>query len=84
MSNTWKESQKSNSLEAKFLFESYSKLREFLDLVADINDAMNLHPNMSFGRDFASIIIYALADTLSDEERELSQRISQAYQSVTN
>jgi pterin-4a-carbinolamine dehydratase len=81
--SSWKESQKSTSLEAKFVFSGgYSQLRDFLDRVADINEEMDLYPNQSFGRDYASLIIYATGESLSDQERELAHRIDAAFAAV--
>lgn len=77
MSQSWKESKNASSLEAKFVFDGYGSLRDFLDKVAEVTEEMGVHPNISFGRDFASLIIYAQAETLSFQERSLADKISQ-------
>lgn len=75
MSLSWKESKNASSLEAKFVFDDYESLRDFLDKVADLTEHSGVHPNISFGRDYASLIIYAQAEVLSDQERDLTDQI---------
>ena len=75
MSLNWKESKNASSLEAKFVFEGYETLRDFLDEVAQVTEDMGVHPNISFGRDFASLIIYAQNGTLSEGERAVADKI---------
>lgn len=79
MSN-WKQSRNGLSLEVKYIFEGYSTLRDFLDEVANVTEAENIHPNMSFGRDYASLIIHATGDGLSEAERALAEKIDLIYQ----
>ena len=75
MSLNWKESKNASSLEAKFVFDGYEILRDFLDEVAQLTEDMGVHPNISFGRDYASLIIYAQNGTLSDQERDVAAKI---------
>lgn len=79
MIESWRESKNSTSLEAKFLFENYAALRDFLDDVASITETAGLFPNISFGRDFASMIIYAVGDVLSESEYKLATDIQSVY-----
>jgi pterin-4a-carbinolamine dehydratase len=79
MSN-WKQSRNGLSLEVKYIFEGYSTLRDFLDEVANVTEAENIHPNMSFGRDYASLIIHAAGEGLSEAERALTEKIDLIYQ----
>ncbi|AHF02029.1 hypothetical protein THIAE_09920 [Thiomicrospira aerophila AL3] len=80
MSGSWRENKNSTTLEAKFLFENYTALRDFLDEVAIVTETANLYPNISFGRDFASLIIYAAGDNLSAAEYKLAEDIQCKYQ----
>jgi pterin-4a-carbinolamine dehydratase len=80
MIGNWREGRNGLSLESKYLFDGYSALRDFLDEVANITEAANIHPNMSFGRDYASLIIYAAGERLSDEEVQLAEKIDIIYQ----
>ncbi|SFR55721.1 hypothetical protein [Thiomicrospira sp. ALE5] len=79
MSGSWRENKNSTTLEVKFLFENYNALRDFLDDVATITEDAGIYPNISFGRDFASLIIYSLGETLSEDEYKLAEDIQGVY-----
>ncbi|WP_044406664.1 4a-hydroxytetrahydrobiopterin dehydratase [Thiomicrospira microaerophila] len=78
--SSWKLSRNGLSLEVKYVFDGYSSLRDFLDEVANVTESLNIHPNMSFGRDYASLIIYAAGEGLSDAEKALAEKIDLIYQ----
>lgn len=80
MIGCWKESRTGKSLEVKYLFEGYSSLRDFLDEVANLTESADIHPNMSFGRDYASLVIHAVGEDLSDAEKDLAAKIDKIYQ----
>lgn len=80
MHTRWKERQNPGSLEAKFTFPDYPTLRAFLDEVADASEAQGVHPNISFGKDYASILIYAMHESLDDAEYALAERLDQYYE----
>jgi len=73
--SVWKEKQRPPSLEAKFLFDSYEQLRGFLDDVAQAAETLSHHPNVSFGRDYASLVIYSNDEALSQLDFQLAERI---------
>lgn len=80
MTSSWKESRNGLSLEGKFVFEGYSSLRDFLDEVANVTEESDIHPNMSFGRDYASLVLYAVGESLSESELEFAKRVDLIYQ----
>ncbi|UQB42446.1 4a-hydroxytetrahydrobiopterin dehydratase [Thiomicrospira microaerophila] len=80
MIGNWKQSRTGTSLEVKYLFDGYSSLRDFLDEVANVTESIDIHPNMSFGRDYASLVIHAVGEDLSDAERDLAAKIDLIYQ----
>lgn len=80
MHTRWKERQKPGSLEAKFTFPDYPTLRVFLDQVADAAEAQGVQPNISFGKDYASVLIYAMQESLNDAEYALAERLDQFYE----
>lgn len=67
-------------MEVKYVFDGYSTLRDFLDEVANLTESENIHPNMSFGRDYVSIIIHAVGEGLSESEKALAEKINLIYQ----
>lgn len=80
MDARWKERQKPGSLEAKFTFPDYASLRVFLDQVADAAEVQGVQPNISFGKDYASVLIYAMQESLGDAEYALAEAIDQYYE----
>lgn len=83
MSPAWKQKDKQGTLEAKFLFDSYDVLRDFLDDVADVAEEVGHHPNLSFGREHVSVIIYAQGESLGDTDFALANGIDEAFTKVT-
>ncbi|KUJ71487.1 4a-hydroxytetrahydrobiopterin dehydratase [Thiomicrospira sp. WB1] len=78
----WKVKQRPASMEAKFIFDSYEQLRTFLDDVAEQAEALSHHPNVSFGRDYASLVIYSQDGELTDLDYQLAERIEAGFQKV--
>lgn len=80
MDARWKERQNPGSLEARFTFPDYPTLRVFLDQVADAAEAQGVHPNISFGKDYASVLIYAVHESLGDAEYGLAESLDRFYE----
>ncbi len=59
MSAEWKERKRPARLEKQYQFEDYEKLRDFLDLAADLSEKEGYYPDMGFGRDYVNITIHA-------------------------
>lgn len=83
MNDRWKQREKPASLEARFEFESYDSLRTFLDELAKQADALDHHPNVSFGREHASVVIYAQDNQLQDIDFALAEGIDESFHQVT-
>lgn len=81
LSSAWKQKDRANTLEARFDFADFDVLRDFLDDVADVAENVGHHPNLSFGRDYASVIIYAQDQEkgLSETDFNLAQGIDEAF-----
>lgn len=81
LSSAWKQKDKAATLEARFDFANYDVLREFLDDVADVAENVGHHPNLSFGREHVSVIIYAQnqEDGLSEVDFNLAKGIDDAF-----
>ncbi|VAW47246.1 hypothetical protein MNBD_GAMMA04-1193 [hydrothermal vent metagenome] len=83
MNNRWRSKKKPAALDARFDFEDFEILRAFLDEVAENADRLDHHPNISFGRDRVSIIIYSTSEELSDIDYALAKSIDDGYDKVT-
>ncbi|EGV28182.1 hypothetical protein ThidrDRAFT_4017 [Thiorhodococcus drewsii AZ1] len=54
---TWKERNRPARLERRIDFEDYEQTRDFLEALADISEAANRYPDISFGRTSVSLTI---------------------------
>lgn len=62
----------------RFEFENYSKLRIFLDRLADLSKEKEYYPDISFGVTYANITVYASdAEVLSDEDKAFSHSVDE-------
>ncbi len=84
MNSRWKQKKKPASLEARYEFDDYETLREFLDELADVAEKLDHHPNLSFGRTHVSAIIYSTEDDLREVDTALAEGIDECFHRVTN
>lgn len=82
--DNWKKRSNDKMLESRFEFENYDKLRDFLDIVAVKTDDLEHHPNISFGKNYASVAIYAKNETLADIDFDLAKQINDAFKQIIN
>ncbi|QBZ82869.1 Putative pterin-4-alpha-carbinolamine dehydratase [Hydrogenovibrio crunogenus] len=83
MNERWKLKKKPASLEARFEFNDFEKLRAFLDELAEQADLLDHHPNISFGRGHASVIIYSNSEELTEIDYALAKGIDEGFHRVT-
>lgn len=83
MNERWKTKKKPASLEARFEFDEFEVLRAFLDELAEQADRLEHHPNISFGRNHASVVIYSTEAELQPIDLELAECIDEGYNRVT-
>lgn len=75
----WTERDRPASLSKRFIFASYAENRDFLDRVADLSEETGIHPDISFGREYANLTVNPMeGDALTDVEREFARRIDAA------
>ncbi|MDG6777290.1 4a-hydroxytetrahydrobiopterin dehydratase [Thiomicrorhabdus sp. zzn3] len=84
MNKRWKLKEKPASMEARFEFDDFETLRAFLDEMAEQAESLDHHPNISFGRNHASVIIYAKTEALGETDFALATGIDDGFQRVTN
>lgn len=79
MNERWKSKKQPASLEARFEFSSFEKLRVFLDELAEQADLLDHHPNISFGKSHASVIIYSKTEELNEVDFALAKGIEEGF-----
>lgn len=77
MHERWKERKRPPRLEARFEFEDYEALRDFLDEAAELSEREGYYPDMGFAKDYVNITIHAEegSDTLPEERRQFAQKL---------
>jgi pterin-4a-carbinolamine dehydratase len=55
----WRERARPQRLERRVEFADYEALREFLDAVADLSESTQVYPNLSFGRTYVNMTLFA-------------------------
>ncbi|MEA3640899.1 MAG: pterin-4-alpha-carbinolamine dehydratase [Lamprobacter sp.] len=55
----WRERERPLRLERRVEFDNYEPLREFLDRVAELSESTEVYPNLSFGRTYANLTLFA-------------------------
>lgn len=80
MTNKWRKKETPPLLEARFEFTEFRVLMSFLDSVAEVAEEMDHHPNISFSRQHASIVIYSKTEALNDTDFKLAESIDVRYE----
>ena len=75
MRQPWQERPRPARLEARYEFESYAALRDFLEGAAELSEREGIYPDMGFGRDYVNLTIHAEAgsQTLAESQRRFAQ-----------
>lgn len=55
----WRERARPLRLERRMVFDEYEPLRDFLDQVAALSETTQLFPNVSFGRTYVNLTLFA-------------------------
>lgn len=73
----WRERARPLRLERRVEFDEYEALREFLDRVAVLSEETGLYPNLSFGRTYVNLTLFAddESETLGPEREEFARRV---------
>ncbi len=83
MDTRWKTRNNNKMLEARFEFDTFEQTRDFLDEVAGFAESLEHHPNISFGKNYASIAIYAKDGELQEIDRTLAEEIDGGFTKIT-
>ncbi len=59
MTHGWQERKRPQRLERREQFDDYDRLRDFLDLAADLSEELDYYPDMSFDREKVTMTIHA-------------------------
>jgi pterin-4a-carbinolamine dehydratase len=57
--HSWKRRERPLRLERRLLFPNYEATRTFLDASAALSEQTGIYPNLSFGRTYANLTLFA-------------------------
>ena len=75
----WNQRESPLRIEKRFEFEEYSRISKFMTMVDELCKEKNIYPNISFGKNFVSIIIFLNSKKLSKIEQKFSKQIDSFY-----
>lgn len=75
--HSWHRRERPLRLERRVEFPDYEGLRDFLDRAAELSEETGLYPNLSFGRTYANLTLFAdeSSGELSDAAESFAERI---------
>lgn len=74
--DAWTERERPATLSKRFTFASYAENRDFLDRVAELSEETGIHPDISFGRDYANLSVHpAEGEALTEAERDFTRSV---------
>ena len=56
----WNKRESPLRVEKRFEFEEYSRISKFMKMVEELCKDKNIFPNISFGKNFVSIVIFLI------------------------
>lgn len=73
----WRERKRPLRLERRIEFGDYEPLRDFLDRVAELSEATEVYPNLSFGRTYVNLTLFAEdgAEKVEEGLHEFARRV---------
>lgn len=73
----WRRRERPLRLERRLEFGDYEALRDFLDRAAECSEQTGVYPNLSFGRTYVNMTLFAEEDsgTLSVEAERFAERV---------
>ena len=75
----WNQRESPLRVEKRFEFEEYSRISKFMKMVDELCKLKDIYPNISFGKNFVSIIIFLGSEKLSKIEKDFSNQIDSYY-----
>ena len=75
----WNERESPLRIEKRFEFEQYSKISKFMEKIEKLCKEKDIHPNISFGKNFVSLSIFLDNKEISEREKDFSKGIDKFY-----
>lgn len=75
----WRRRERPPRLERRLVFDGYEPLRDFLDRVGALSEETGIYPNLSFGRTYVNMTLFADGDddALAPETERFAERVDE-------
>jgi len=78
----WKFRESPSRIERRFEFDNYHKISEFMKKIDDLCKTKSLYPNISFGKNFVSFLIFFEGEEISLSEKDFSKNIDNIFEKI--
>ena len=75
----WIERESPLRIEKRFEFDQYSKISKFMREIEKLCKERDIYPNISFGKNFVSLLIFLDNKEISNKEKDFSKDIDEFY-----
>ena len=75
----WNKRESPLRIEKRFEFGEYSKISKFMGKIEKLCKEKDIYPNISFGKNFVSLVIFLESKELSNKEKDFSSDIDKLY-----
>lgn len=75
----WNLRKSPSRIEKKFEFDSYSKISKFMEAIEEHCKDNEIFPNISFAKNFVSIVIFIDSEAMSTKEKNFSVQIDNFF-----
>ena len=75
----WNKRESPLRIEKRFEFDEYSKISKFMEKIDKLCKEKDIYPNISFGKNFVSLVIFLDSEEISNEEKDFSKDIDKFF-----
>ena len=75
----WNRKESPLRIEKRFEFDNYQNISKFMKIIDELCKTKNIYPNVSFGKNFVSFIIFFNNEEISSSEIGFSKNIDEIF-----
>tara|TARA_Y100001933_G_scaffold42084_1_gene39117 strand:+ start:252 stop:500 length:249 start_codon:yes stop_codon:yes gene_type:complete len=80
----WEERKSPLRLERRFEFDNYQQSSRFMKEIDSLCKEKKIYPNISFGSNFVSIVLFSDLEEISKKEKEFTVQINEKFTNLTS
>ena len=78
----WNRKESPLRIEKRFEFDDYQKISKFMRIIDELCKKKSIYPNVSFGKNFASLTVFIDGEELSASENDFSKKIDEIFEQI--